>query len=131
MQNLPPDLNFSRRLDLFELRDGEWYPVPGTETDGADWVKAQLRTLKKGTKAAQAALQRAKNRQATLERAVADGSPTAIMRVMAVGETRVLGAYRNPSQISSIVCRMQDVLTAQFEVAKDKTFGCLTIKRTK
>lgn len=108
-------VDFSKRPDLFERRDGDWHVKSGVTADAAyDWLATEQHMVNRARQADKKAARRADNKAANLRAAIAAGSPTAVLRSLQPGESFTFGAYHNVSQISAVMYRVQDMLSVKF-----------------
>lgn len=103
------------------LRMREWHPVPGKETEAYAWLDAQRAEL-----ATFKARVEARKRARVLR--LTDG-PSAVLRTMAVGETRAMAAYKLPAQLSATVRRISILDGKAFTTRRDAALDCVTVTR--
>mgnify|MGYP001544527198 CR=1 FL=1 len=121
------DVNFKSRPDLWVERDGEWFTVPERQDEAYEWLQQEQYRIRREIKAAKLAAKRAAKEAEYLAR----GSPTAVLRTLAVGELYAFAQYKHTSQVLPLVHRLSVILDREFRVTRDPFLDWVTVLRTR
>lgn len=98
-----------------------WQPVAGKEAEAQAWFDVQNADLI-------AYKARLEDRKRARIARLTDG-PAAVLRALAVGETRALSQYKHPAQVSATMSRIGALEDRTFSSWRDVALGCVMVRR--